>query len=155
MNWVNRIWNFLDAAVSSCAQAATALSTAVWTAARAAYIDNLIGVVSTAGSPYSQPNDLNEHDVIVMTAATQLVDIELDMSNLAQANTVREYVQVDAANYRELSAKIFPTGFDPGAKAVSFSYPQKNVLYKITMQSSVLEGGAKNVPFRIMTRDLS
>ena len=136
------------------ALAATALSTAVWTAARAAYLDNLAAAVSVAGSPYSQPNNLIENDAIIVAAATQLVDIELDMVNLAQANTVREYVQVDGVNYRQVSAKVFPTDFDTGTKAVTLSYAQKGQLYKVTMQSSVAEGAAKNVPFRVMTRDL-
>ena len=125
------------------------------TPTRAANLENLIGTVSTVGSPYSQPNNLVEHDAIIIAAATQLVDIEMDMSNLAQTNTVREYVEVDGANYQQISAKIFPTNYDAGTKVVTFSFPQKNVLYKITMQSGVLEGGAKNIPYRIMTRDLS
>jgi hypothetical protein len=125
------------------------------TATRAGYLDNLVGAVSTVGSPYSQPNDLVEHDAIIIAAAIQLVDIELDCSNLTQQNTIREYVQVDGANYREISSKIFPTNFDPNVKAVTLSFPQKGQLYKITMQSQVLEGGAKNVPYRIMYRSLS
>jgi hypothetical protein len=126
------------------------------------WIDNLIDIwnkltagISTTGSPYSQPNDLVENDAIIVAAGTQLIDIELDMNNLTQANTVREYVQVDGANYRMISAKVFPTDFDAGTKAVLVSFPQKGQLYKITMQSSVLEGAARNVPYRIMTRDYS
>lgn len=137
------------------ALAATALSTAVWTAVRAAFLDNLAAAVSVVGSPFSLVNNLLEQDAIIIAAATQLVDIELDMSNLAQANTVREYVQVDGVNYRQVSAKVFPTVFDTGTKAIILSFSQKGQLYKVTMQSSVLEGVAKNVPYRIMTRDLS
>ena len=137
------------------ALAATALSTATWTAARAAYIDNLLGVVSVAGSPFSLVNNILEQDAIIVAAATQLVDIELDMSNLTQANTVREYVQTDAANYRQISAKVYPADFDTYTKCVVLSFPQKNVLYKVTLQASVAEGVARNVPYRILTRDLS
>ena len=146
---------YLKKIFTAMALAATALSTAIWTDARAAFLDNLVATISVVGSPYSQPNDLVEHDAIVIAAATQLVDIELDMINLTQANTVREYVQVDGATYRQISAKVFPTDFDTGTESVLFTFPQKGQLYKITMQSSVLEGGARNVPYRIMTRDLS
>ncbi|MDP2872771.1 MAG: hypothetical protein Q8P31_09570, partial [Bacillota bacterium] len=112
------------------ALAATALSTATWTAVRAAYLDNLLGVVSVAGSPFSLVNNVAEQDAIIVAAATQLVDIELDMINLTQVNTVREYVQVDGANYRQISAKVFPTDFDALTKCVALSFPQKGQLYK-------------------------
>jgi hypothetical protein len=140
----------------------TAVTTSGATASIVAYLKglinrsaNLVAIVSTTGSPYSQPNDLVENDAIVVAAGTQLVDIEIDLSNLAQANTLREYVKVDGVNYQQISSKIFPTDYDPLTKVATFYYPQKGVAYKITMQSSVLEGGVKNVPFRVMTRALA
>jgi hypothetical protein len=137
-HWINRIYDLWDRL----------------TLVRAGYLDNLKANVSVVGSPYSQPNNIVENDAIVVAAATQLVDIEIDMVNLTQANVIREYVQVDGANYRLLSSMIFPTDFEANTKAINITFPQKGQLYKITMQSMVLEGGAKNVPFRIMTRDL-
>lgn len=124
------------------------------TAARAALLDNLLGVVSTVGSPFSLVNNVLEQDVIIVAAATQLVDIELDVNALTQNNTIREYVQVDAVNYRQISAKVFPTNFDTGTKAITLSFPQKNALYKVTMQASVLEGIARDIPWRQLRRDL-
>jgi hypothetical protein len=118
-------------------------------------ISHLTGIVSTTGSPFSLVNNLLEQDAIIVAAATQLVDIEIDVSNLTQINTIREYVQVDGATYRQISAKAFPTAFDTGTYAITLSFPQKGQLYKVTMQASVLEGVARNVPFRIMTRSLS
>ena len=122
------------------------------TAVRAAYLDNLIGTVTTG--TFSLLNNIVEQDCLIFAAATQLVDVELDMFNLAQTNTVREYVQVDGVNYRQISAKVFPTVFDNGTKSVIISFVQKNSLYKITLQASVLEGVAKNVPYRYTVRDL-
>ena len=124
-------------------------------AARAGYLDNLLGVVSVAGSPFSLVNNILEQDAIIVAAGTQLVDIEMDMNTLTQTNTIREYVQVDGANYRQISAKVFPTDFDTGTKAVVISFAQKGQLYKITMQASVLEGVARAIPFRILYRDLA
>ena len=70
------------------------------------------------------------------------------------SSDLREYVQVDGANYRQISAKVFPTDFDTGTKCVVISFPQKNSLYKITLQASVLEGAARDVPYRYIRRDL-
>lgn len=123
------------------------------TPARAGYLDNLIGVVATG--TFSLVNNTNEQDCIVFNATTQLIDIELDMVNLTQSNTVREYVKVDGTNYRQISAKVFPTDFDTNTKCVTIAFPQKNSMYKITLQAAVLEGGARNVPYRYMTRDLA
>ena len=110
------------------------------------------GVV-TSGT-FSLPNDVNEHDAIIVAATIQLVDIELDMSNLSQINTVREHVQTDGVNYRQISGKAFPTNFDPGTKSVILSFAQKNSLYKVTLQASVVEGAAKDVKWRQMVRRL-
>jgi hypothetical protein len=112
------------------------------------------GVVSTAGSPFSLPNDVAEHTVLAFTAAQQLVNVELDLSNLTQINTIREYVQVDATNYRQLSAKTYPTNYDPGTYAAILDYVQKGVLYQITMQAAVAEGAIRAVPYRYYTRGI-
>jgi len=123
------------------------------TAARAGYLDNLIGTPVTG--TFSLVNNILEQDFLIFAAANQIIDLELDMVNLAQINTVREYVQTDGATYRQISAKAFPTAFDAGTTCVIISFVQKNSLYKITLQASVLEGGAKNVPYRYIVRDLS
>ncbi len=123
------------------------------TAARAAYLDNLIGAV--ASGTFSLVNNILEQDALVIAAGTQRVDIDLDMNNLTQINTVREYVPVDGVNYRQISAKAFPTVFVTGTKCVIISFVQKNTAYKITLQASVLEGVARDIPWRRIVRDLS
>jgi|GEM_PF-3510774 len=115
--------------------------------------DKLISVVTTG--VYAHSNDLLEHDAIVFPALYKDIAIRFDVNNLAQVTTIREYEQVDGANYRELSASVFPADFDAGAKAVSYTFKQANSLYKITFQSSIVEGGVKNVPYRLIMRDLS
>lgn len=122
------------------------------TAARAGYLDNLIGTVTTG--TFSLLNNINEQDCLIFAAATQIIDIELDMNNLTQNNTVREHVQVDGVNYRQISAKAFPTNFDTNTKCVVISFVQKDSAYKITLQASVLEGVARNVPYHYIRRDL-
>ena len=115
--------------------------------------DKLKNTVSAA--VYAHPNSIAEQDAYVFAAAIQKVSIRFDMSGLAQKTTVREKEQVDGANYRGISAKVFPDEFDAGAQEVVIDYVQANALYKITFQSAVLEGGVVNVPYRIITQDLS
>lgn len=132
---------------------ATALGN--YTATRAAYLDNLIGTVTTGS--YNLPNDNAEHDVpgLTFAPANQIIDIELFMNNLAQTNTVREYVSDLVAAPQQIAAKVFPTAFDTGTKCVVLSFVQKNAAYKISLQATIAEGGVKAIPYRIMVRDLS
>jgi hypothetical protein len=125
------------------------------TAARAALLDKLANLVGTPSTgTFSLVNNVNEQDARVVAAATQLVDIELDMVNTTQLNTVRIYSQVDGANYRQIQARVFPTDFDTSTKMVTISHPQKNALFKVTLQASVLEGVARDIPWRQMVRPL-
>ena len=124
-----------------------------YTAARAAYLDNLIGGVTTG--TFSLVNNATEQDVLEIAAATQHLDFELDASNLTKVNTIREYVKVDGTNYRCISKKIYPTDFDDESKAILLSFVQKNAAYKITAQASVAEGAARDIKYRYVTRSLS
>jgi hypothetical protein len=108
---------------------------------------HLVGVISTAGSPYSLPNDVNEHTVISLAAAQQLAAVEIDLTNLTQNNTIREY-----SNGQQISAKLWPTSFDAGTKRYVSSMIQQNAIYAITMQASVLEGAPRNIPFTAYTK---
>jgi hypothetical protein len=122
-------------------------------ASSASILAKLVGTVTT--NTYSLPYDNAEHDAITFPAAYQQIDIEIFMNNLATNNTVREYVNDLAVTPQQISAKIFPTNFDTGTKAVTISFIQKNAAYKISLQAVGDEGGAKNVPYRIMTRPLA
>ncbi len=110
---------------------------------------------TVAAAVYAHPNSIAEQDACVFAAAIQKVSIRFDMSGLAQKTTVREKEQVDGANYREISAKVFPDDFDPGCQEVVIDYVQANALYKITFQSAVQEGGVVNIPYRTISQDLS
>lgn len=123
------------------------------TAARAGYLDNLHGVVTAA--VYSHPDSVAEQDALIFAAAQQEISLRLDFVNLAQNTTIREKEQIDAATYRQLSAKIWPTDFDAGTISIDIKFTQANALYKITLQSAVLEGGAKNIPYRYEVRSMA
>jgi len=114
---------------------------------------NLRGVV-TPGT-YSHPNSVAEQDALIFAAAQQEISLRLDFVNLVQNTTIREYEQVDGANYQQISAKVWPTDFDTGTKGIDIHFVQANADYKITLQSAVAEGGAKNIPYRYEVRSLS
>lgn len=113
-------------------------------------IITLLTSTNTTGT-YSHVNNINEQTVLEFAAATQDIELRTDMSNITQNTTVREYEQIDGANYQQLSSKIFPTDFDSSTKAVAFSFTQSNRKYNVTFQSSVAEGSNKNVPYTYRT----
>lgn len=135
------------------APASTALSNLIWTNTRAAYLDNLIAVVTTG--TFTLQNNILEQDLIIFTAATQYIDITLFLNNLTQTATVREYEGDLTDTFKQLSAKVFPADFDTGTQSVVLSFKQKNARYKITIQSSVLEGATRDIPYRYATQDLA
>jgi len=123
------------------------------TSTRFAKLDNLSA--SVLSGTYTHPNVTTEEDVLEMSAANQEVEVELDLSELTQKAIIRTYAKVDGVNYRLIAAKTFPDEFDAGAKDVLISFKQKNVDYKITLQSAALEGATRSIPYRYTTRSLA
>ena len=60
---------------------------------------------------------LAQQTVVMIPAAKQVIDLEFDLSNLTQVTTIREYSWIDGINPCQLTAKVYPTVFDPGTKA--------------------------------------
>lgn len=118
-----------------------------------AWTKNLRGVVTS--STYSHPNGVAEQDALIFAVTQQEINLRLDFSLLTQNTTIREYEQIDGANYRQISAKVWPTDFDVGTIAIDISFVQANALYKITLQSAVAEGGARNIPYRYIVRSMT
>jgi hypothetical protein len=125
------------------------------TATRAGYLDNLIGT-QTAGT-YSHPSGTTESDAVVITPAElgKYEKLVLDMSNLTQTTTVRTYVQVDGVNYRLIDAAEYPTDFPTNAKGVVIELTPSNRTQKVTLQSAVAEGVARDVPYFYVVRSLA
>ncbi len=116
-------------------------------------INNLIA--TKVEDSYSHLNNTNEQDVLIFNATMQDVNTYLDMSNITQTSTIREYLKLDDVNYRQLTAKVFPTDFDTSTKSISISFKQPNKDYKVTLQSSVAEGSAKAIFYVIRTEPRS
>jgi hypothetical protein len=113
-----------------------------------------------ANDTYVQPNDVNEHPVLVMTEKGT-VDITLHMENVTQLYTVREYVDGAAfGSGRIISAKEYPTDFDAGADAIVFhhvSVPYSTLLwrtYLITLQALGLEGATRDIDYNYIFQDI-
>lgn len=98
---------------------------------------------------YNHPNDTTENTVATLSAPSGARDIthRFDMSNITQNLTIRQYEQIDGTNYRQITAKIFPTDFDPGTKGVETSFKMSEGNYRITFQSAVAEGSIKAIPY--------
>jgi len=117
-------------------------------AARAAYIDNLVG--SEPSGTYNHPNDTLEHDVveIVPPELSQYKSLLLDLSALTQDAEIRSYVQVDGANYQQSDYAQFPTDFPTGTKVVVVRLCPFSVAMKVTLQSVIAEGAVRSIPWR-------
>lgn len=120
--------------------------------ARAAYIDNLIG--SEPSGTYDHPNVTTEEDAVVITPSelAEYRTLLLDLSNLTQNTTIRTYIKVDAANYRLVDSSVFPTDFPANTKGVPIRLCPLSVNMKVTLESSVLEGAVRAVPYRYTLR---
>jgi hypothetical protein len=107
-----------------------------------------VGVVTTGN--FNLADNVLQQDCLIFVAADQKIEVELDLNTLTQINTIREYVQTDGVNYRQISARVFPNQFDNATKPVIITFTQKNSLYKITLQASVAEGAIRAIPYRYM-----
>ena len=107
-----------------------------------------------ATSAYAHQIGVGEADALVFAAAIQEIEVRFDMNALLQITTVREYEQVNGADYRLITARIFPTDFDVGCTAVVVAFKQANALYRITFQSALVEAGIISVPYRSIVRAL-
>ncbi len=104
-------------------------------------------IATVSDGTYTHASNTNEQNAFVIATATQDIIIYLDMVAVTQATTIREYVEVDGINPRQISAKIYPADFDTAAKAVIISFKQPNKDYKVTLQSSVAEGASIDIPW--------
>jgi len=115
---------------------------------RAAYIDNLIG--SEPSGTYNHPNDALEHDVVEIVPAelAQYRTMLLDLSELTQDTTIRTYAQVDGLTYELLDSAVFPADFPAGTTVVSLRLSEFSINMKVTLQSTIAEGAARDIHWR-------
>lgn len=76
----------------------------------------------------------------------------LDLNALTQNITIRTYVKVDGTNYRLLTPAVYPTDFPANSKAVPIVLYPASAGWAITLQSAVLEGDVRSIPYRYVKR---
>ena len=121
---------------------------------RAALIDNLLSI--EASDTIVHPAGVGEQDSLEISPA-ELIEhaiVLLDMNALTQNITIRNYIKIDGTNYRLISSAVFPTDFPTNAKGVPIDLYPMSVDWKITLQSAVTEGVARDVPYRYVRRSL-
>lgn len=125
------------------------------TESRAGYLDNL--AASEIDGTYEHANGVAEEDAVLIapTEITRYNTLMLDLSNITKITTIRTYVQVDGSNYRLFDTAVFPTDFDANTVAVPIGFPASSKDMKVTMQSSVAEGAARDVPYFYITGSLA
>lgn len=124
------------------------------TADRAALLDNLLSI--EASDTIVHPAGVGEQDSLEITPAelTEYAIVLLDFNALTQNITIRVYIEIDGTNERLISSAVFPTDFPTNAMGVPVELWPMSVDWKITLQSAVTEGVARDVPYRYVRRSL-
>lgn len=94
-------------------------------------------------------SNTNEQDTLEFTLLKNHVRISMDVDSFVQEFTVRTFEKVNGTDYRQLEAKIFPTDYDTGAKAIVIVLDGGGQDMKFTLESSVAEGATRNPPVTI------
>jgi hypothetical protein len=110
-----------------------------------------IGLVSVPGT-HAHANNIGEQVAITIPAPADVSVVEtiyLDLVNLTQNADIRVYYQIDGANYRVIETFNWTVGMDNGVyfRNIGISNP---VL--VTLQSIVLEGAARDIPWEYVLR---
>ena len=127
------------------------------------YIKSLVNTVGywkkSGNTSYSHANDALEQQVFAITGITTPTQVEgsLDFVNFVGTGTftIRFYTKVDGTNYRASNPPVTWTVANDGANdEIGFSRTVSND-FKVTVQTSIADGGARTVPYnynyRVMT----
>lgn len=101
---------------------------------------------------FVKTNDTNEEDItdLTFTAQNNDIDASLDMTNITQITTIRIVEEADTTNARQIKEWEWPTDNDSvNDEILKISIIGHGVDVKVTIQSSVVEGSAKNIPIAI------
>ena len=97
---------------------------------------------------YSKANDLLEQNVFQITAAkvTKFTMGFLDLVNLTQTTTIRVYVSIDAVNNRIIDQISWTVAHQDGLPVTELTV-QANQVITVSVQSAVLEGNTRDIPY--------
>jgi hypothetical protein len=110
-----------------------------------------IGLVSVPGT-HAHANNVGEQIAITIPAPADVSVVEtiyLDLVNLTQNADIRVYYQIDGAIYTVIETFNWTVGMDDGVyfRNVGISHP-----VQVTLQSTVLEGAIRDVPWEYILR---
>jgi len=101
---------------------------------------------------FVKTNDTALEDItdLTFTAQNNDIDASLDMTNITQTTTIRIVEEADTINARQIKEWEWPTDNDSvNDEILKISIIGHGVDVKATIQSSVAEGSAKNIPIAI------
>ena len=94
---------------------------------------------------FSHPNTVVETDLVEHLLLTEKINHHFDFSNLLQQTTIRVFEKIDGITYRLLSEKVFPIDYETGTDAVIIILDGAGKDMKITLESNIAEGSAKDI----------
>jgi len=94
---------------------------------------------------FSHPNTTAETTLVEHLSTTEIDDHHFDFSNLLQQTTIRVFEKADGVTYRLLSTRIFPDDYDTDVKIAKIILDGAGQDMKITLQSTLAEGSAKEI----------
>lgn len=94
---------------------------------------------------FSHPDSILEEVLVEHLNLTQLIDHHFDFSNLTQQTTIRIFEKADGVNYKLLSIRVFPDSYDAGIEIVGIILNGADQDMKITLQSTLAEGSAREI----------
>ena len=98
---------------------------------------------------YNLPNDVAENTAIEITTTDRrrLDSVWLDLNTLVQDVTIKVYHKIDGANYRQYDEFSWGTAEEDGVLITDISI---NNDWKLTITSTVAQGGIKAIPYNVI-----
>lgn len=104
------------------------------------------------GATFAHPDSVAEETIFTFDPAgsrTEIVGIWLDLFNLTQGATIRTKHMIDGVNFRTFDVLVWAPAMEDGVYITGFNVRDQ---IQVTIQSAVLEGVARNIPYYYLYR---
>lgn len=101
--------------------------------------------ISATNGTISKANSTAEEDVLTFASLDEKIEIVLDCSLLTQLTTIRIYEETNGTVAELDDSAVFPTDFIGDNVVIAINGKGRDA--KVTMQSAVAEGAARDVPW--------
>lgn len=95
---------------------------------------------------FSHPNTIVETTLVEHLLLKDKNVHHFDFTNLAQDTTIRVFEKSDGSTYRQISQRVFPTDYEVNTEVVFVILDGVGQDMKITLESAIAEGSAKDIP---------